>query len=553
MNREDKVATLIQHLKHPNRDLRKEAAEALGKFGDARAVEPLIQALKDDYARVRIGAARSLGELSDARAVEPLIRALKEGRYTGPAKTAMEALVKLGDADVRPLIQALEDKDVSVRIGAAKALGELGDASAVKLLVQALEDEDWKVRQAVAKALDQADDARAVEPLVQALEDEDWKVRAAAAEALGELGDPRAVEPLIKTLKDDTSGSEAARALGKLGDARAVEVLIQALGDRRCGLQTAPKALSQLGEAGVKALVEALNRKDWEVSLEVAKALGDVGHPKGIEHLSQVALSSDWKLEAYRATERLIAIGGEKVLGILIQILNTKRTVKVSREENGQWFFVGKASNTVQRVLAAEALGQFDDPKAIEALSRALKDSERDVQRAAAQTLGERELIEPLVEALNDYNMRTRRGKEKTERYGGIALSVPKWYSDRLLPLTEALGKFGDARAIIPLIRTLWLVYGIKVCNSAQKALESILSQIGHEEAVEFLIQALDAESDFVRRRVVTLLGGFDDERAVNCLIQVYRHDASKQVREAAAKALGDRRPRSWWEKWIGR
>ena len=43
--------------------LRREAAEALVKIGDKRAVEPLIQALKDEDSDVRGGAARALGKI----------------------------------------------------------------------------------------------------------------------------------------------------------------------------------------------------------------------------------------------------------------------------------------------------------------------------------------------------------------------------------------------------------------------------------------------------------------------------------------------------------
>ena len=39
----------------------------------------------------------------------------------------VELLVKIGGPAVGPLIEALKDKDLNIRAGAAKALGELGD------------------------------------------------------------------------------------------------------------------------------------------------------------------------------------------------------------------------------------------------------------------------------------------------------------------------------------------------------------------------------------------------------------------------------------------
>ena len=55
-----------------NEGTRWNAAEALGRLGDPRAVEPLIDTLWDDDARVRLKAAWALGMLGDPRALVPL-------------------------------------------------------------------------------------------------------------------------------------------------------------------------------------------------------------------------------------------------------------------------------------------------------------------------------------------------------------------------------------------------------------------------------------------------------------------------------------------------
>ncbi len=54
-----------------------QAAWALGRLGDARAVEPLIAALKDEDLKVREQAAWALGRLGDARATDESITQLK--------------------------------------------------------------------------------------------------------------------------------------------------------------------------------------------------------------------------------------------------------------------------------------------------------------------------------------------------------------------------------------------------------------------------------------------------------------------------------------------
>jgi len=120
------------------------AAEALGKIGDTRAVEPLSKALSDESENIRKSAAKVLGKIGDTRAVEPLSK-------------------------------ALSDESESIRASAAKALGDIGDAQAVEPLIQLLDTE--------LKDLKQIRHSGAI---------------LKASEALGKIGDVRAVDCLIK-------------------------------------------------------------------------------------------------------------------------------------------------------------------------------------------------------------------------------------------------------------------------------------------------------------------------------------------------------------------
>jgi hypothetical protein len=152
------------------------------------AQEIMLHYKQDKNSSVRIGAARALGNINDTRAVEPLILALK-------------------------------DNNSGVRIGAAWALGNINDTRAVEPLILALKDNNSSVRSIAAMALGNINDKRAVEPLILALKDNDCDVRSVAAIALGNINDTRAVEPLILALKDNNSGvrSAAKDALAKLG------------------------------------------------------------------------------------------------------------------------------------------------------------------------------------------------------------------------------------------------------------------------------------------------------------------------------------------------
>jgi len=172
------------------------------KMKAEKDVEGLIKALKYSLdMEIRGEAALALGEIGDARAVGPLTQALKDKNDFFVADVE-EALVKIGEPAVEPLIQALKDEDSGVRWAAAATLGEIKDERAVAPLIQALKDGGRGVRWQAAMALVEMGEP-AVEPLIQALKDEEEEVRWAATEALGRMGDARAVESLIQALKDE--------------------------------------------------------------------------------------------------------------------------------------------------------------------------------------------------------------------------------------------------------------------------------------------------------------------------------------------------------------
>lgn len=197
-------------------------------------IDKLIQKLKSSWSvnETQDEAAEALGRIGDASAVKSLIKALGDG-YESVRQSAAEALAKIGFPAVEPLIRALGDGDEGVRWGAAELLGKIGDSRAVEPLIKALGDDKDYVRRDVAKALGKIGDARAVESLISALGDKAWDVRSSAVEALGKIGGSRAVEPLIRALGDNYVyvRRNVAWALWKIGDARAVEPLIKALGD----------------------------------------------------------------------------------------------------------------------------------------------------------------------------------------------------------------------------------------------------------------------------------------------------------------------------------
>jgi HEAT repeat protein len=85
MEKNKDVEGLMKALKHKDTNVRERAAEALGKLGDARAVEPLIQALKKDEDRARaLGIDNLLIKEIYAEALKKIRqRKVKDPRVTG--------------------------------------------------------------------------------------------------------------------------------------------------------------------------------------------------------------------------------------------------------------------------------------------------------------------------------------------------------------------------------------------------------------------------------------------------------------------------------------
>jgi len=106
--------------------MRANAAEALGRLRDTRAVEPLIAALEDRDRNVQTAAAISLGQIGDVQAVEPLSGALQHGS-AGVRLAAASSLAELGDdRALDPLTRcAADDPDQQVRRAAAEAAAKI--------------------------------------------------------------------------------------------------------------------------------------------------------------------------------------------------------------------------------------------------------------------------------------------------------------------------------------------------------------------------------------------------------------------------------------------
>jgi DNA-directed RNA polymerase subunit RPC12/RpoP len=204
------------------------AAKALQQYGDA-ALEPLIEASQHKYASVQRVAIYTLGEMGDQRATPALIQALDaaDGRVRVEAATA---LGKLQDARaIRPLARITQrERTAPEQAAAVKSLGSFAPDNVSKYIFAALDSTHWKVRRAAIQVLEGWKDTeiliraaemgargsvdaavclsrqrnpRAINPLIQALDDKEAPVQEQALKALKNYPERRVVSEIVTRLQ----------------------------------------------------------------------------------------------------------------------------------------------------------------------------------------------------------------------------------------------------------------------------------------------------------------------------------------------------------------
>ena len=219
------LPVLIRALDDPNASVRRQAARALGELNDAGAADELLRALKDPDPDVVAAAVNALVNLKDERTPTALVRLLctDSDRL---ARAALQGLEKSGyGKSVAELLQQsrMPGTDPVTKMIAVAWLGLIGDTAALPDLITALGHRAVPVRIAAARALGRLGDTSAVGYLVELAEGErDAQGLIAVINALGELGEPSTAWVLrrLADSEDVDVRIQAERALLRIGRAR---------------------------------------------------------------------------------------------------------------------------------------------------------------------------------------------------------------------------------------------------------------------------------------------------------------------------------------------
>ena len=138
-------------------------------------------------------------------------------------------------ADIKPLLEALNDVNADVACEAATALGATNNSAAVEPLIEILTNTNGYyhsvVRSAAAVSLGQLKDRRSIEALLAAVHDPISDPSTEAIRALTTLADPRAIAAFVEVVRNsngffaDSVRRAAVLGLAKLGGDTAVAEL----------------------------------------------------------------------------------------------------------------------------------------------------------------------------------------------------------------------------------------------------------------------------------------------------------------------------------------
>jgi HEAT repeat protein/beta-lactamase regulating signal transducer with metallopeptidase domain len=273
------VNALIARLDDENADVRRAAANSLGRLKDSRAVPGLIGALKDPESKVRASAAEALGEFEDARAIVPLSTLLSDPS-TEVKRSALEALSHFeGNLPSDAIIRVLSDPDAEVRHNAAHLAGKLHDRSATGALARLVGDPSPDVRGAAVEAIGELGDPAAAVAVVPALTDANADVRQQAMNTMEQLKAPIGESTLLGLMRDRDSDvrQKAAHLAGDRSVVGAIPTLRRMLDDPNPDVrESAVDALGEIADvAAYDALRSALTSKDAKVRRGAAEALGE--------------------------------------------------------------------------------------------------------------------------------------------------------------------------------------------------------------------------------------------------------------------------------------
>lgn len=568
----DNERELAARLAQGDELVRLNAAETLTADASYDA-SSLLGALSDDSWQVRRVAVKGVSQRAAPEAIAALLNSVVENHHN-PAllNSALQVLASSEVDTLSPLLELLKGSDPDLRMQAALALGEQGNARAVEALTEALNDEDSNVRYHAIEALGKLKATNAVDALATIAESRDFFVAFAALDALAKIGDPKVAPRMLRLLEDDLLREPALNLLGQLGDETAVAPLtallntptapvdaianaLAALSDRYEaqygeGAHIADLASREISPTGVQNLLDTLETPDKEYLRSIALVLGWLKGPSVDRALTRLMGRADLRDEIVDA---LVRHGTATVDLLIAQLtaedLEVRRSAAVALGRIGDPNATAPLTNALSdeslSIDAANALGQIGDPRALDGLLNLLGSSDTSVRQAAVSALNS--LAVPamgkrIIPLLHDSDPNVRESAVKIAGYFG--------YPDAAGALVDLSSSDPNERVRCAAIEHLPFVEDQRVLDVLARAIKQetpavraaaarALGNMDAPQADSHLIEALSDDDVWVRYFSARALGRRRSEDSVAALERVIEQEQFNHVRIAALDSLG--------------
>ena len=417
------TAPVLSALGASGAGVRRAAAIALARLGDAAAVAPLLTALSDKDAEVRTAVAEALAAFGD-RTVQPLVRQLSVPD-PNVREAVIYALSRQGKRAVSALVPLLDSASPAIRSETATALAGIG-AAAVPELVQVLREAPPEGNRSDQQAAGAADALRRIGPaaanaLVGLYPEAGPGLRKRITEIIRRMGQT-AILPLgsIVTTPDHPQAGPAVALLGELaevGDEAALH-LVNALEDGRFEVRwEARRGLRRLGDASLGPLLDTLGADDPQLRWEAAEILLTLPNPPVeplVAELTTMLKTTD-VAGRRRAVNALGTLPPDKVRLLIGQAIDdpdplVRRSAieQLARPDDSEAVRIlasrwPKEDDPDTAIHLLEALVELDPAVAVGPLLDAMTSDDDRVRWQAAELLGEvgEPAVVPLIEVMN--------------------------------------------------------------------------------------------------------------------------------------------------------
>jgi HEAT repeat protein len=290
--------------------------------------------------------------------------------------------------------------------------------------------------------------------------------------------------------------------LAEIRNQGAAEVLVRSLGDVRISDQ-AYDALICIGEPAIEPLIGALLGRYqvsyyedfmifewvWLIQLKAANALAQIGKSAVTALLKAFEIDNSCDI-----AKVLGKIKDERAVNPLVKVLLNNKTL------------------SEKKVCAAEALGNLEDYRSVDALLEGLTHKDWQVRRSVTNALAkinDERAVAPLLETLND-------------NYSAVKKSA-----------ALAIGKLGDKNVVGPLLAALR-----SPLNNAdvRQSIVDALCKLGHH-AVEPLASVICNSNSSLQVYAIEVLGKISDSRSTSALIPLLQTN-NRSVLLCTVKAL---------------